>query len=86
MTFSQQLELQIGCGAKAELEELAERRWTIVMQTICHDFDKRFIGRGRVSRRNGWGSSQRSAGRNHPLGILMIKTLPMIMICVRSDG
>lgn len=86
MTFSQQLELQIGCGAKADLGELADRRWTIVMQTICHDFDKRLIGRDRVSRRNGWGSGQRSAWGNHPLGILMIKTLPIIMICVRGDG
>jgi len=50
------------------------------MPTVRHDFDRRLIGRGQVSRRNGWGSSQRSAGRNHPLGILMIKTLPMIMI------
>jgi hypothetical protein len=56
------------------------------MPTVRHDFDRRLIGWGHVSQRNGWGSSQRNAGRNHPLGILMIKTLPMIMICVRGDG
>lgn len=75
----------MGCGAKAELGELADRRWTIVMQTICHDFNKRLIGGGRVSRYNRWGNSQRSTGRNGPLGVFMIKTLPMIMICVRGD-
>jgi hypothetical protein len=65
---------------RQELGELDDRRRTIVMPTVRHDFDRRLIGRGQVSQRNGWGSSQRSAGRNHPLGILMIKTLPMIMI------
>jgi hypothetical protein len=56
------------------------------MPTVRHNFDKRLIGRGQMSRRNVWGSNQRRARRNHPLGILMIKTLPMIMICVRGDG
>ena len=86
MTFSQQLELQMGCGAMAELGKLADRRRTIVMPTICHDFGKRRIVRGKASRSNGWGSSQRSGWRNCPVGVLMIKRLPMIMIRVRCDG
>jgi hypothetical protein len=76
----------MGFGAKAKLEELADRRRTIVMPTICHDFGKRRIVRGKVSRRSGWGSSQRSGWRSRPLGVLMIKRLPMIMICMRGDG
>lgn len=56
------------------------------MPTIGHDFGKRRVVRDKVSRSNGWGSSQRSGGRNYPRGILMIKRLPMIMIRMGCDG
>jgi hypothetical protein len=56
------------------------------MPTICHDFDRRFSTGGRVRRNNRWQRIQRSARGSRPLGILMIKKLPMIMLRLRLDG
>ena len=56
------------------------------MPTICHDFGKRRVIGGKVSRSNGWGNTHRSSWRSCPLGVLMIKSLSMIMIRVRCDG
>lgn len=75
----------MGCRTVAELRQLVERRWTIVMPTICHKFDERVISRAMIGRHDGWWSSQRTEGRDHPAGILMLKSLPVIVICVRGQ-
>ena len=56
------------------------------MPTICHDCDRRLNTGGRVRRDDRWRRSQRSARGSRPLGILMIKTLSMIMVRLRVNG
>jgi hypothetical protein len=56
------------------------------MPAIHHDFDKMGSSCGQARRRNRRRSNLRSTGRSPPLGILMIKTLSMIVIRERVGG
>jgi len=56
------------------------------MPAACHDFNERFGSGGPVRRDSRRRSSQHSAKGSRPLGILMIKTLSMIMVGLRVNG
>ena len=56
------------------------------MPTLFHDFEGGLNTVGRVKRDNRWRSSQQNARASRPLGILMIKTQSMIMVCQRVDS
>jgi hypothetical protein len=56
------------------------------MPTLFRDFERGLNTVGRV-RRDNWGrSSQQNARASRPLGILMIKIQPMIMVRRRVDS